>query len=199
MTEPASPPADRPSRILYTVEEAAGMLGIGRTLMFRLVALRAIESFKIGKRRVIPGDAIRAFVDRMLIEQAAITPAGTQAKIITYALAQLGKPSEPGAAGPDSFDCSGLAMMAYRAADISIPRTSQLQWTFGKQIPATQAQPGHLVFYAGSDGTAAAPGYVGIVYTCATIIVAPTTGQDVEIQPLYQPGLVGFTDPLASR
>ncbi len=43
-------------------------------------------------------------------------------------------------------------MMAYRAAGIDIPRTSQ-QWAFGKQIPASQAKPGDLVFFAGGDGT----------------------------------------------
>lgn len=76
MTERAGRSTDKPAPILYTVEEAANMLGIGRTFMFRLVALGAIESFKIGKRRVIPGDAITAFIDRMLTEQAAGTGEG---------------------------------------------------------------------------------------------------------------------------
>ena len=48
-------------------------------------------------------------------------PAGTAGKVIAYAEAQLGKPYQWGATGPDAFDCSGLAMMAYRAAGISIP------------------------------------------------------------------------------
>ena len=54
-------------------------------------------------------------------------------------------------------------MMAYRAAGITIPRTSQQQWTYGTRIPASQARPGDLVFFAGSDGTMTAPGHVGIV------------------------------------
>ena len=29
-------------------------------------------------------------------------------------------------------------MMAYRAAGITIPRTSQAQWAYGKQIPASR-------------------------------------------------------------
>jgi cell wall-associated NlpC family hydrolase len=44
-------------------------------------------------------------------------------------------------------------MMAYRAAGITIPRTSQQQWTYGTRIPASQPRPGDLVFFAGSDGT----------------------------------------------
>ena len=78
-----------------------------------------------------------------------LLPAGIAGRVIAYALAQLGKPYQWGGTGPDAFDCSGLTMMAYRAAGISIPRTSQQQWVFGKQIPASQVRPGDLVFFAG--------------------------------------------------
>lgn len=67
MTGPAG---DRPE-MLYSVEEAASLLGIGRTYMFRLVATGAIESLKIGKRRRIPRGAINAFIDRLLEEHAS--------------------------------------------------------------------------------------------------------------------------------
>jgi cell wall-associated NlpC family hydrolase len=71
-------------------------------------------------------------------QQAALgpLPAGSAGKILAYAAAQLGKPYVFGEAGPDAFDCSGLAMMAYRAAGITIPRTSQAQWAYGRQVPA---------------------------------------------------------------
>ena len=49
-------------------------------------------------------------------------------------------------------------MMAYRAAGINIPRTSEQQWPWGPRIPASQAEPGDLVFFAGSDGTPPRPG-----------------------------------------
>jgi peptidoglycan DL-endopeptidase CwlO len=125
-------------------------------------------------------------------------PAGTAGKILAYAEAQLGKPYLWGATGPDAFDCSGLAMMAYRAAGLTIPRTSQAQWAYGRQIPASQARPGDLVFFAGSDGTMTAPGHVGIVLTPGTMIDAPYTGQLVRQEPIPDTaGLVGYTQPPA--
>jgi peptidoglycan DL-endopeptidase CwlO len=134
-----------------------------------------------------------------LCQQAALgpLPAGTAGKVIAYAEAQIGKPYQWGATGPDSFDCSGLAMMAYRAANIDIPRTSQQQWAFGKQIPASQARPGDLVFFAGSDGTMSAPGHVGIVIAGHDMMIdAPQTGQTVTTQSFAgSADLVGFTRP----
>jgi excisionase family DNA binding protein len=50
---------------LYTVEEAAEMLGIGRTLMFRLIANGTIESVLIGRLRRVPAEALTGYVDRL--------------------------------------------------------------------------------------------------------------------------------------
>ncbi len=140
-------------------------------------------------------------------QQAALgpLPAGTAGKILAFAEAQLGKPYLYGATGPDAYDCSGLVRMAYRAAGIAIPRTSQAQWAYGTQIPASQVQPGDLVFFAGADGTPAAPGHVGIVLNPAahTMIDAYATGSTVEEDTYGLPSskgglspLVGFTRPL---
>ena len=142
-----------------------------------------------------------------ICQQAALgpLPAGTAGKILAYAEAQLGKPYVFGAAGPDAFDCSGLAMTAYRAAGITIPRTSQAQWAYGRQVPASQVQPGDLVFFAGGDGTPAAPGHVGIVLDPAarTMIDGYTSAFPVEEDTYGLPGskgglspVVGFTRPL---
>ncbi len=123
-------------------------------------------------------------------------PPGVAGKVITFARAQIGKPYQFGGTGPDAFDCSGLTMMAYRAAGIILPRTSQQQWAYGKQIPPSQVRPGDLVFFAGADGTMTAPGHVGIVIGNGYMIDAPTTGMTIQIQPYTgQQGLVGFTNP----
>ncbi len=123
-------------------------------------------------------------------------PPGAAGKVIAYAKAQIGKPYLWGATGPDAFDCSGLTMTAYRAAGITIPRTSQQQWAYGPQVPASQVQPGDLVFFAGSDGTMTAPGHVGIVTGAGTMIDAPYKGQAVREETFSgSTDLVGFTLP----
>lgn len=95
-----------------------------------------------------------------------------------------------GATGPTTFDCSGLTQHVYKLGGISIPRTSEEQYAFGTPISAAQAQPGDLVFFAGSDGTAAAPGHVGIYIGGGQMIDAPHTGTVVQIGGIG--GNVGF-------
>ncbi len=117
------------------------------------------------------------------------------ARVILFAASQLGKPYAWGATGPDAFDCSGLTMMAYRSAGIAIPRTSQEQWAAGPYVPPGQEQPGDLVFFPGSDGTAQDPGHAGIVLGGGLMIDAPYTGAPVRVDVIA--GEVGFTRPAA--
>jgi cell wall-associated NlpC family hydrolase len=115
---------------------------------------------------------------------------------VAYARAQLGKPYLWGATGPDAFDCSGLALRAEEAAGITIPRTSEEQWLAGRRVQ--RPKPGDLVFFIGGDGSATAPGHVGIVVSARhhLMIDAPQPGTDVREESYAGwPGLVGFTDP----
>lgn len=61
-------PAAR-ERLLYSAEEAADLLGIGRTFMFALLASGEISSLKIGKRRKVTRDALDEFILRLQSEQ----------------------------------------------------------------------------------------------------------------------------------
>jgi cell wall-associated NlpC family hydrolase len=112
---------------------------------------------------------------------------------IAFARQQIGKPYLWGATGPDAFDCSGLVMMAYRAVGIDMPRTADQQWLWGPRVDPSQVEPGDLVFFAGADGTAKAPGHVGIVIGHGLMIDAPSAGLQVRIEPYT--GAVGFTRP----
>jgi cell wall-associated NlpC family hydrolase len=136
------------------------------------------------------------------LRPAAGDPGTVAAKVIAYARAQLGKPYVYGGTGPDSFDCSGLTMMAYRAAGLTIPRLSDAQYWYGARIRAGTEQPGDLVFFHYLKGHTG-PSHVGIVYNPATgtMIVAPHTGARVRLQSYreYPGGPAGFTRPANAR
>jgi peptidoglycan DL-endopeptidase CwlO len=130
---------------------------------------------------------------------ASRAPNDAAATAIAYAEEQLGKPYLWGGTGPDAFDCSGLVMMAYRAAGISIPRTSQEQWAWGPRIGPKHVRPGDMVFFAGSDGTRASPGHVGLVIGGGLMIEAYASGFLIRIAPYGYRDPVGFTRPWAHR
>ena len=132
---------------------------------------------------------------------AAPGPAAA-AKAIAYARAQIGDPYQWGGTGPYVFDCSGLVMMAYRAAGVGIARTSEAQWVTEPHV--SSPQPGDLVFFAGADGSVVSPGHVGLVTNPARHLMIDAYAPGVPVheetygEPVSAPGLrdpVGFTDP----
>jgi cell wall-associated NlpC family hydrolase len=113
-----------------------------------------------------------------------ITVPGAVAPVISFALAQLGKPYVWGAAGPDAYDCSGLTRASYAAAGIPIGRTTFSQATDGAPVDWSNQvlQAGDLVFIASGDGQPL--GHVGMALDATHWIVAPYTGTVVQIAPI---------------
>jgi len=117
-------------------------------------------------------------------------PATGQVKaVLDFAYAQLGKPYEWGATGPNSFDCSGLTQGAWRAGGVSLPRVSQDQWNAGRHVAKSDLQPGDLVFYY-SDLH-----HVGIYIGNGQLLHAPRTGKNVEIVGLDVMPYMGAVRP----
>ena len=109
---------------------------------FRGVAVAAIAGAGIALSP-IPASAhtaVAASVSATAVSSAAQTAVNT-------ALAQVGDRYVYGATGPNSFDCSGLTSFSYKAAGISLPRTSKAQSTFGTPVSKGNLQPGDLVFF----------------------------------------------------
>ncbi len=72
-------------------------------------------------------------------------------EIMSIALKYQGWPYVYGGDNPStSFDCSGLVQWVYGQVGIKLPRTAQEQWDATTHISASQAQPGDLVFFAGT-------------------------------------------------
>lgn len=94
------------------------------------------------------------------------------------ALAQRGDPYVYGAAGPNAFDCSGLVQYSYAKAGLKLPRTTTYQWYVGKRIwHARNLRVGDIVFLSRHHDSI----YVGHHY----VVVAPHTGEDVQVQYMY--------------
>ena len=62
--QPAESEEPRMQPVCLTPEETARVLGIGRTFVYQLLASGKLESFKLGRRRLVPVDAI----DRLVAE-----------------------------------------------------------------------------------------------------------------------------------
>ncbi|WP_436495693.1 NlpC/P60 family protein [Actinokineospora sp. HUAS TT18] len=106
-----------------------------------------------------------------------LAPPGAAGKAMEVALAQRGKPYVWGAEGPNSFDCSGLTLYAYRAAGVSLPHSSRAQYTLGKSVARGEWQPGDLLFYGGSPSTIH---HVAMYIGGGMIVHASTSGVPVK-------------------
>lgn len=112
-------------------------------------------------------------------------PAGTTegaAKAIRFARAQLGEPYVWAAAGPNSWDCSGLTMMAWRQGGVSLPHYSAAQYQQTKHIKVGQLRPGDLVFWGTSPNTIH---HVALYIGSGQILHAPRTGDVVKVAGMY--------------
>jgi hypothetical protein len=126
--------------------------------------------------------------------------AGVAERAVQYALSKLGAPYCWGGTGPSCWDCSGLIFAAYRAAGVTIPRTTYTQLnspaaTRFDSKSGIQLGVGDLVF-----PIEIGMGHVGLYIGGNQVIHSPHTGTVVSIRPLWSswtarrfvtPGTVG--------
>jgi cell wall-associated NlpC family hydrolase len=105
-----------------------------------------------------------------------------------FALSQIGKPYQWGAVGPSTYDCSGLAMVAWSQAGVSLLHYTGDQWNEGAHVSLSNMQRGDLIFYATNNSDPATIHHVGIYIGGGQMVDAPYTGVDVRIDSIYQPG-----------
>jgi cell wall-associated NlpC family hydrolase len=114
----------------------------------------------------------------MLADLPPVAGSGKAAEALRYALGKLGRPYVWGAAGPGTFDCSGLTMWAYQQVGISLPHYTGSQWNAGAHVSRDQLQPGDLVFFH-SDLH-----HMGMYIGDGKMVHAPHTGDVVRIAPI---------------
>jgi cell wall-associated NlpC family hydrolase len=93
----------------------------------------------------------------------------------------VGLPYEYGAAGPKSFDCSGLVQWSFARAGVGMPRVAADQAMTGPAVPITQLEPGDLLFYRTQRANPAYISHVAIFIGNGKMIQAPQTGQKVQV------------------
>lgn len=92
-------------------------------------------------------DAQTAWLSTGVLKDISTDASEQGKKAVKFATDQIGKRYVWGAAGPDTFDCSGLTSQAWIAAGRGIPRTSQEQWAQLPHVAVKDMRPGDLVIY----------------------------------------------------
>jgi cell wall-associated NlpC family hydrolase len=115
---------------------------------------------------------------RTLLSAAAGPASGAARVAVNTALAQVGKPYVWGAAGPNSFDCSGLMQYAWSSAGVALPHSSSAQSGMGTPVSRSQLQPGDLVFFYSPVS------HVGMYIGNGQMVQAATSGEPVQVVSL---------------
>ncbi|MFI6618553.1 C40 family peptidase [Streptomyces sp. NPDC050528] len=139
-------------------------LATARELLSRLTAQNAQKQQQADTAKSTPSDS---------------SYATKAAKAIAFARAQVGKPYVWGAAGPGSYDCSGLTQAAWRAAGVTLPRATSDQANAGTTVPLADAQPGDLVFFHADSS------HVGVYVGDGMMIHAPKPGTYVREESVH--------------
>ena len=109
-------------------------------------------------------------------------PSSGAAVAVAYAKAQLGKPYRYAGVGPDAYDCSGLTMMAWAQAGVSMPHGSIAQGNMFPRVPDNEMAPGDLVIYYPDHH------HVGMYVGGGMTISATHTGDYIRLQPVFRSG-----------
>ncbi|MCX5049145.1 MULTISPECIES: C40 family peptidase [unclassified Streptomyces] len=129
------------------------------------------------------------WLDSGILDEISGKASAQGKKAVGFATAQIGKPYEWGAEGPDTYDCSGLTSQAWADAGHAIPRTSQEQWKQLKHIDIKDMRPGDLIIYF-DDAS-----HVGMYLGDGAIVHAPRPGRTVTITGAGSMPILGVVRP----
>ena len=98
---------------------------------------------------------------------------------MNFALAQVGKMYQYGSAGPNTWDCSGLTMVAWRNEGVYLPRSSKAQYGYVAKVTYPELRAGDLIFW-GSGGNPGSVYHVAMYVRDNIIVEATKTGYPVK-------------------
>ena len=152
-------------------------------------AEKILKSLKASERKALLAAQRRSEAKDLASSRATAknlrATSGRAGVALRYAMSQIGDRYVFGAAGMQTWDCSGLTMRAFAAAGVSLPHSSRAQFRYGKKIPRSQLRPGDLVFFKVPIS------HVGIYVGNGKMVHAPRPGYRVKIAPINQMRYVG--------
>jgi peptidoglycan DL-endopeptidase CwlO len=183
---PSTQTAPDPSQTVSTLPAAAvramqSKLGVTADGVIGPQTRAALRSFEASHGLTADGkpdgDALKALgVDPQAAGSPTTTAPAPSAKgqsAVAAALSKVGSPYRYGAAGPNSFDCSGLVMWALRQAGVSVPHSSYAQYGLGTAVAPNAIQAGDLIFF---NTAGAGASDVGLATGPSTGVSATTHG-----------------------
>lgn len=94
------------------------------------------------------------------INTAAIKPED----LVAFAQTLKGTPYRYASCDANSgFDCSGFVYYVFNHFNISVPRSSVDYTNIGKEIKPSEARPGDIILFTGTDSSRRTVGHIGIV------------------------------------
>jgi cell wall-associated NlpC family hydrolase len=180
--------ADRKSSIESQLAKRKTML---RGLESEIAALQAAEDAAAAARaRAAAAAAARAAQAIPVVDEYFPPPTrAARSRVVSIAMRYLGAPYRWGAAGPNSFDCSGFTMFVYAQVGVSLPHSSAAQFGSGERVSRANLRPGDLVFFGSPIH------HVGIYVGGGSYIHSPHTGDVVQVSPLDRSDYVGAVRP----
>ena len=163
-------------------EEARRQVQLQREAEARLAAQQRAASTARAAATELAAGSFTASIDSTPSD--SLIPAAPPAQyggVVGIAMQELGKPYVWGAAGPSSFDCSGLVMYVYAQVGVSLPHNAAAMFSYGSPVGYGDLQPGDLVFFSGL-------GHMGIYIGGGQFIHAPHTGDVVKISNMSDHG-----------
>ena len=174
--------------ILHTLQvREAAAIRAAKAAAARAAAERAAAALRA--RAEAAAAAARALAYQSVSSSPVVSGSGGARVAVQWAYKELGKPYVWGAAGPDSFDCSGLTQYVWAKAGVYLDHYTGSQWNEGQHVSRSQLQPGDLVFF-GSDLH-----HVGIYIGNGNMIEAPHSGANVRISGAFRSDYAGAVRP----
>ena len=151
-------------------------------MLARLTAAQRKQITDEEKRATARANAEGRAATSRAATRGPISGSGKGAKALAFAKAQLGEPYARSGAGPSSWDCSGLTMMAWGSVGVSLPHSSRQQFNRGRPVAKSDLQLGDLVFFYSDIH------HVALYAGNGQVIHAPRPGKSVEyIKMSYMP------------